>query len=58
MTCDYGASHTPALVTLPLGGAPLIAFLIFTVQGAAITDAVAGRRLGVRPIAPALSPRS
>jgi len=58
MTCVYGASHVPALMTLLPGGAPLIAFLVLTVQAAEILDSVAGRRLDGRPIAPALSPRS
>ena len=62
MTCVYGASHVPALMTLELpgpdGGALLIAFLILAVQGGEVAEGILGRRLRGRPIAPALSPRS
>ena len=62
VTCVYGASHVPALMTLDLpgpdGGASLIAFLILTVQGGEVIEGLVGRRYRSRPIAPALSPRN
>lgn len=62
ITCVYGASHVPALMTLglpgPDGGALLIAFLILAVQGGEVAEGVVGRRFRGRPIAPALSPRN
>ena len=60
MICVYGASHVPALMTLPLagGGALLIPFLVLAVQGGEIAESVAGRRFRGRRIAPALSPRT
>jgi phosphatidate cytidylyltransferase len=68
MVCVYCMSHVPALLTLDLAepgeGAPdgtlvlLIPFLVIAVQGGEIGAAVAERRLGRRPIAPDLSPRT
>lgn len=60
MICVYGASHVPALMTLPLadGGALLIPFLVLAVQGGEIAESFAGRRFRGRRIAPALSPRT
>lgn len=59
MICVYGGSHVPALMTLDLAdGALLIPFLVLAVQGSEIAEAVAGRRLRGRRIAPELSPRT
>ena len=60
MICVYGASHVPALMTLPLedGGTLLIPFLVLAVQGGEIAESVAGRSLRGRRIAPQLSPRN
>jgi phosphatidate cytidylyltransferase len=63
MICVYGASHVPALMTLPLQGSPdggvlLIPFLVLVVQAGEIADYLIGRRVRGRPVAPQLSPRT
>ena len=63
MVCVYCASHVPALMTLDLPrmgdrGVLLIAFLVIAVQGAEVVGMAFERRLGRRPIAPDLSPRT
>ncbi|NAZ36659.1 phosphatidate cytidylyltransferase [Rubellimicrobium sp. CFH 75288] len=63
MTCVYGLSHVPALLTLDPARAGeaavlLVAFLILTVQGAELTEAVARRRLGGPLIAPEINRRT
>ncbi|WP_348773484.1 phosphatidate cytidylyltransferase [Litoreibacter halocynthiae] len=63
MICVFCASYIPALVTLDIPGygdrAPLlIAYLVFVIQMGDLMEYFAGRRIGRRKVAPAVSPKT
>ncbi|WP_300454060.1 phosphatidate cytidylyltransferase [Accumulibacter sp.] len=61
LTCVFGLSHIPALLTLPAGDDPAAAarrmiFLLLVVQVSDVLQYVWGKLAGRHPIAPRLSP--
>jgi Predicted CDP-diglyceride synthetase/phosphatidate cytidylyltransferase len=61
MSCVYGLSHVPAILSLPIEGGDsariaLIAWLIFTVQLSDVMQYIWGKLTGRHKLAPELSP--
>ena len=60
MVCIYGMSHVPALLLLKFPNydnrnAFLVFFLVFVVQTCMVTQHLASRKMGLSPVAPAIS---